>query len=273
MSRRGMMTVIFLGDVVGEPGRLALYRALPGLRAEFGADAVVVNGENAAGGKGITPRIAREFLAAGVDVVTLGDHVWDQSELAPWLAAENPPVLRPFNLQADTPGCGSLLLPTPAGMLGVLCLEGRTFMRPAADNPFPRAQEEARRLREAGADALLVDFHAETTSEKIAMGYHLDGIASAVIGTHTHVQTADARILPGGTACMTDAGMCGPRDGVIGRESEPVLRSFVSCMPFKLPVAGWPVLLCGAVIRIDSATGRACDITPLNRLLEKNDGI
>ncbi len=263
------MTIIFLGDVVGEPGRLALYRALPALREEFGAHAVVVNGENAAGGKGITARIAREFLDNGVDAITLGDHVWDQSDLAPWLVAEQPPVLRPFNLPPGTPGCGSLLLPTPAGLLGILSLEGRTFMRPAADNPFPRARAEAERLRAAGACALLVDFHAETTSEKIAMGYHLDGLASAVIGTHTHVQTADARILPGGTAYMTDAGMCGPRDGVIGREREPVLRGFVSCMPFKLPVAGWPAQLCGAVLQVDTGTGRATAITPLNRLYEK----
>ncbi len=267
----GMMTIVFLGDVVGEPGRLSLYRALPGLREEFGADAVIVNGENAAGGKGITPRIAQEFLARGVDAVTLGDHVWDQSELAPWLEAAAPRVLRPFNLQPGTPGVGSLLLPTPAGTLGVLCLEGRTFMRPAAENPFPRALEEAGRLRAAGASALLVDFHAETTSEKIAMGYHLDGIASAVIGTHTHVQTADARILPGGTAYMTDAGMCGPLDGVIGREREPVLRGFVSGMPFKLPVAGWPAQLCGAVLRVDKATGRCTEITPLNRIYEQHE--
>ncbi len=266
-----MMTIIFLGDVVGEPGRLALYRAVPKLRAEFNADAIIVNGENAAGGKGITPRIAQEFLAKGVDAITLGDHVWDQSELAPWLEAEAPPVLRPFNLQAGTPGVGSLLLPTPAGLLGVLCLEGRTFMRPAAENPFPQARQEAERLRAAGACALLVDFHAETTSEKIAMGYHLDGLASAVIGTHTHVQTADARLLPGGTAYMTDAGMCGPRDGVIGREREPVLRGFVSGMPFKLPVAGWPAQLCGAVLRVETASGQATAITPLNRLYEKHD--
>ncbi len=264
-----MMTLIFLGDVVGEPGRLALYRALPELRAEFGADAIVVNGENAAGGKGITPRIAQEFLATGVDAITLGDHVWDQSELAPWLEADAPPVLRPHNLQAGSPGRGSLMLETPAGKLGVLCLSGRTFLRPGPENPFPSGRAEAERLRAEGASALLVDMHAETTSEKIAMGYHLDGIASAVLGTHTHVQTADARILPGGTAFMSDVGMCGPRDGVIGRDAEPVLMGFVTGMPFKLPVAGWPAQLSGAVVRIDTETGRATDIIPLNRLYEK----
>ncbi len=264
-----MMTLIFLGDVVGEPGRLALYRALPELRAEFAADAVVVNGENAAGGKCITPRLAQEFLNTGVDVITLGDHVWDQSELAPWLNTDEPRVLRPFNLQAGTPGRGSLILETPAGKLGVLCLSGRTFMRSGPENPFPSGQAEAERLRAEGVQALLVDFHAETTSEKIAMGYHLDGLASAVRGTHTHVQTADARILPGGTAYMTDVGMCGPRDGVIGREAEPVLRRLITDMPCKFPVAGWPSQLCGAVIRVDESSGRATDIIPLNRVYEK----
>ncbi len=264
-----MMTVIFLGDVVGEPGRLALYETLPHLRAEFAADAVVVNGENAAGGKGMTPHIANDFFANGVDVITLGDHTWDQRELAPWLETAKVPVLRPFNLQPGCPGQGSIILDLPAGKLGVLCLGGRTFMRSGPENPFPQGREEAERLRAAGAQALLVDFHAETTSEKIAMGYHLDGVASAVIGTHTHVQTADARILPGGTAYMTDAGMCGPRDGVIGREKGPVLNGFVRCMPFKLPVAGWPVQLSGAVIRIDTATGRALSISPVNRVCEK----
>ncbi len=264
-----MMTLIFLGDVVGEPGRLALYRALPELRAEFAADAIVVNGENAAGGKGITPKIAREFLSAGVDAITLGDHVWDQSDLAPWLDAEQPPVLRPFNLQADSPGRGSLILNTPAGALGVLCLSGRTYLRPGPENPFPCGKAEVERLRAAGAAAVLVDMHAETTSEKIAMGYHLDGLATAVLGTHTHVQTADSRILPGGTAYMSDVGMCGPRDGVIGRDAEPVLMGFMTGMPYKLPVAGWPAQLCGAVVRVDVSTGRAADILPLCRVYEK----
>ncbi len=264
-----MMTVIFLGDVVGEPGRLALYRALPELRAEFGADAIVVNGENAAGGKGITQKIAQEFLAAGVDAITLGDHVWDQADLAPWLRADAPPVLRPFNLQEDSPGRGSLILDTPAGKLAVLSLSGRTFLRPGPHNPFPCGRAEAERLRAEGACALLVDIHAETTSEKIALGYHLDGIASAVLGTHTHVQTADARILPGGTAFMCDVGMCGSRDGVIGRDTESVLLGLVSGMPCKLPVGGWPAQLSGAVVQIDTETGRATSITPINRVYEK----
>ncbi len=259
-----MMTLLFLGDVVGEPGRLALYRLLPELRQEFGADAVVVNGENAAGGRGITPRIAREFLEQGVDVITLGDHAWDQAELIPWLR-EEPRVLRPFNLQPGTPGAGSIVVETPAGSLGVLCLEGRTFMKPGPENPFTRGKGEALRLREEGASALLVDFHAEATSEKIALGYHLDGVASAVLGTHTHVQTADARLLPGGTACMCDVGMCGSLNGVIGRESGPVLDGYVSGLPCKLPVGGWPAQVNGVVVRVDVANGHAVSIQPFQR--------
>lgn len=259
-----MMTLIFLGDVVGEPGRLTLYRAMPELRAEFAADAIVVNGENAAGGRGMTPKIAMEFLANGADVVTLGDHVWDQSDLAPWIGTE-PRVLRPFNLQPSTPGYGSYLMETPTGRLGVLCLLGRTFMKPGPENPFTRGKEEALRLRKAGADALLVEMHGETTSEKVAMGRHLDGIASAVIGTHTHVQTADARILPQGTAYLTDAGMCGSRESVIGRDIGAVLLGCTTDMPCKFPVAGWPVRLSGAVVTIDPSTGMATSITPLNR--------
>lgn len=259
-----MMTLVFLGDVVGEPGRLALYRAMPELREEFAADALVVNGENAAGGRGITPKIAMEFLANGADVVTLGDHVWDQCDLAPWLGTE-PRVLRPFNLQPSTPGQGSYLLDTPAGCLGVLCLMGRTFMKPGPENPFTRGKEEALRLRESGADALLVEMHGETTGEKVAMGWHLDGIASAVIGTHTHVQTADARILPQGTAYLTDAGMCGSIESVIGRDIESVLLGCTTDMPCKYPVAGWPARVSGAAVTIDTATGKATSITPINR--------
>lgn len=262
------MRVIFLGDVVGEPGRGALYRALPGLQAEFAPSAIVVNGENAAGGKGITPKIAQEFLNNGVSAVTLGDHVWDQQELVSWIDRE-PRVLRPCNLQPGTPGKGTMLLSTPQGMLGVVCLQGRTFMRPGAENPFTIGYDAVQQLRSEGAVAVVVDFHAEATSEKIALGYRLDGAASLVVGTHTHVQTADARILPGGTAYLTDAGMCGSRDGVIGREAAPVLQSYVSGMPLKLPVAGWPAMVMGVVVDIDTATGRATEITPIQRLYEK----
>ncbi len=262
------MVILFLGDVVGEPGRCALYRALPDLRAGYGVHAVVVNGENAAGGKGIIPRLAREFMENGVDVITLGDHAWDQSDLIPWLP-EAPNVLRPFNLQPDTPGSGSCLIDTPAGKLGVLCLMGRTFMRPGAENPYTRGYDEALRLREAGAQALLVDFHGETTSEKIAMGYRLDGVASAVIGTHTHVQTGDERILPGGTAYLTDAGMCGSRDGVIGRDAESVLQGLITNMPNRFPIAGFPAMVNGVLVDVDTETGKATGIKRITRVYDE----
>lgn len=264
-----MMNVIFLGDVVGEPGRLALYRAIPELRREFNAHAIVVNGENAAAGRGITPRLAQEFFDHGVDVITLGDHAWDQNELIAWLDSA-PNVLRPFNHESGTPGYGSCVIDTPAGKLAVLCLTGRTFMSTKTDNPFTHGYEEAKRLRaEEGAAALLVDMHAETTSEKISMGYRMDGVASAVIGTHTHVQTADERILPGGTAYLTDAGMCGTRDGVIGRDKDAVLQAMVHPLPCKLPVGGWPAGVSGVFVEIDTDTGRATRVERINRQYDK----
>ena len=262
------MRILFLGDVVGEPGRIALYKALPELKAERKVDVVVVNGENAAGGKGIIPRLAREFMENGVDVITLGDHVWDQSDLIPWLP-EAPTVLRPFNLQPGTPGHGSCIIDTPAGKLGVLCLLGRTFMRPGAENPYTQGYDEALRLREAGAEAILVDFHGETTSEKIAMGYRMDGVASAVIGTHTHVQTGDERILPGGTAYLTDAGMCGSRDGVIGRDAESVLQGLITNLPNRFPIAGFPAMVNGVLIDVDTTTGKATRIERITRAYDE----
>ncbi len=258
------MRLIFLGDVVGEPGRLALYRAVQELRAEFAPALVVVNGENAAGGRGIIPRLCREFFANGVDVITLGDHAWDQNELAGWIDSE-PRVLRPFNLQSGTPGQGSLVVDTPEGKVGVLCLSGRTFMAPGPENPFTAGRSEAARLRAAGASTVLVDIHGEATSEKIAMAHCLDGIAGAVLGTHTHVQTADARLLPGGTAALTDVGMCGPRDGIIGRDAASVLRGCLTAMPCKYPVGGWPARVSGALVEIDTATGQATSIQAINR--------
>ena len=262
------MRILFLGDVVGEPGRIALYKALPELKAERKVDVVVVNGENAAGGKGIIPRLAREFMENGVDVITLGDHVWDQSDLIPWLP-ETPNVLRPYNLQPGTPGFGSCIIDTPGGKLGVLCLQGRTFMRPGAENPYTQGYEEALRLREAGAQALLVDFHGETTSEKIAMGYRMDGVASAVIGTHTHVQTGDERILPGGTAYLTDAGMCGSRDGVIGRDAESVLQGLITNLPNRFPIAGFPAMVNGVVVEVDTSTGKATRLERITRIYDE----
>lgn len=186
-----MITILFIGDVVGEPGRTAVKHMLPELKREHGADFIIVNGENAAAGRGITPRLAQELLHAGVDVITTGDHVWDQAELAPWMESE-PRVLRPVNYPQGTPGHGSVVVETPKGKIAVMQVQGRSFIQPPLENPFLISEAEAKRLREEkGVRVIFVDMHAETTSEKISTGYNLDGLVSAVVGTHTHVQTAD----------------------------------------------------------------------------------
>lgn len=262
------MNVLFLGDVVGAPGRDAMMRMIPKWRAEHALDAVVVNGENAAGGRGITPKIAAEWLQNGVDVITTGDHVWDQKDLAAWLVNE-PRVLRPHNYPAGAEGKGSVIISTPKGRLAVLQLQGRSFMQPPLENPFSMGRDEARSLRNQGVAAIVVDFHAETTSEKIAMGYYLDGLVSAVLGTHTHVQTADETILDGGTAYITDVGMCGPVHGVLGRDVASLVRRFVTSLPTKFPIAGWPARVCGVILQIDESTGRATSITRLAQIVEK----
>ncbi len=259
------LTILFVGDVVGEPGRTALYRELPALKEEFGAELTIVNGENAAGGRGITPKIALEFFSRGVDVITTGDHVWDQPDLIPWMP-HAPRLLRPLNYQADTPGFGCVVVETPKGNVAVMQLQGRSFIQPPLENPFILGEEEALRLRRGGVTAIFVDMHAETSSEKVAMGYNLDGKASALIGTHTHVQTADNMVMPGGLAYMTDAGMCGSAVSVLGRDVRGVLRRFRSTLPAKFPVAGWPVRLCGAVVSVDMETGRALGIVRVNRM-------
>lgn len=264
------MRIIFIGDVVGKTGRRALCRAVASWRVEFSPDLVVVNGENAAGGRGITPPLVQEILEYGVDVITLGDHAWDQTEYITH-AGELPSVLRPFNLQPGMPGCGSMILSRTAGQVGILCLQGVVMMRPGALNPFTVGYEEAVRLREAGAKVLLVDFHAESSAEKVALGYRMDGVVSAVFGTHTHVPTADARILPGGTAYITDVGMCGSRDGVIGRDSAAVLESMVSGLPSRLPTGGWPAMVCAVVVDVDEETGCATSLRPLRQTFEKDE--
>ncbi len=259
-----MIRILFLGDIVGEPGRNAVIARLPKLREEREIDFVIVNGENAAGGRGITPKIAIDLLRCGVAVITTGDHVWDQRDFAPWLPTE-PRVLRPSNYPAGAPGAGSIVLETAKGKVGVLNLQGRTFMQPILENPFPIAHAEAEKLR-AETPVIFVDMHSETTSEKIAMGRHLDGLVSAVVGTHTHVQTADERIFPGGTAFLCDAGMCGPDDSILGRSVEPIVGRFLSNLPVSFPIARGPVRLCGAIVEVDESSGRAVTIERFNEL-------
>src|SRR6266487_2833048 len=254
-----MLTVLFLGDVVGEPGRKAVIARLPELKEKHALDFVIVNGENAAGGRGITSKITIELLRAGVSVVTTGDHIWDQKDIIKFLELE-PRLLRPLNYPDGAPGSGSIVLETGKGKIGVVNVQGRTFMQPILDNPF-RAVEAAVMKMRGETPNIVVDAHGETTSEKTALGRFLDGKVSAVIGTHTHVQTADEQIFPGGTAFLCDAGMCGPVNSILGRAIDPIMNKFVSNLPASFPVAGGEVRLRGALIEIDETTGCAVRIT------------
>ncbi len=259
-----MIRLLFLGDIVGEPGRRAVAAAVPVFLKEKGVDFVVVNGENAAGGRGITGKITIDLLRAGVAVITTGDHVWDQKETALFIGSE-PRLLRPLNYPATAPGEGSVILETAKGKIGVINLQCRTFMHPPLDNPFTCVEAEVARMREE-TPVIFVDVHGETTSEKIALARFLDGKVSAVVGTHTHVQTADEQIFPGGTAFLCDAGMCGPSDSVLGRDPTAIIRRFTHSLPVTFPIAHGPVHLCGALIEIDPVTGRAHSIERLRQL-------
>jgi metallophosphoesterase (TIGR00282 family) len=262
----GIIRILFLGDVMGEPGRDAIAALLPGLKEELATDFVIVNGENSAGGRGITPKIAIALMRAGATVITTGDHVWDQKDIVPWFA-EEPRLLRPLNYPPGTPGQGSIVLETKKGKVGVINVQGRTFMKMLLENPFPAMDAEVAKLREE-TPVIFVDMHAETTSEKNAMAWYLDGRVSAVVGTHTHVQTADERILPEGTAFLCDAGMCGPLNSVIGMEVEAALYRLTTQMPGRHLVARGPVKLCGVVVDVEAATGKAVRIERLQRIWE-----
>ena len=260
------MRLMFLGDVVGKPGRRAVARVLPRLRDAERLDFVVANGENAAGGVGIDPGSARELFAAGVDVITTGNHVWAKREIVDYLG-DSDVVLRPANFAPTTPGWGYTVRPGPRSQpIAVINLIGRVFMG-TYDCPF-RAADAVLATLSGRAQIVLVDMHAEATSEKVAMGWHLDGRVSAVVGSHTHVQTADNRILPGGTAYLTDAGMCGPLDSVIGVKREQVLRRFLTQMPSRFEVAEGPVIVQGALIEVADETGMAVAIKRYQEVVE-----
>src|SRR3979411_3273211 len=253
-----MLKVLFLGDIVGEPGRNAVIARLPDLKEQHGLDFIVVNGENSAGGRGITGKITIDLLRAGVSVITTGDHIWDQKEILSFIDTE-PRLLRPVNYPDGAPGSGSIVLEAAKGKIGVINVQARTFMQPILENPF-RALATAVAEMRAEAKVIVVDVHGETTSEKIAIGRFLDGKVSAVIGTHTHVQTADEQIFPGGTAFLCDAGMCGPVHSILGRATDPILNRFISNLPALFPVAGGEVRLRGALLEIDETNGRALRI-------------
>lgn len=252
------MKILLVGDIVGSPGRRIFRDAVKCLRDENAVQAVIANGENAAAGNGITLALADELFKAGADAITLGDHVWGQKELETTIGGERR-LVRPQNVPPGTPGQGCVTVQTACGPLAVVNLLGRVFMNPA-DCPF-RAMDALLKTLPRNVP-VLVDFHAEATSEKIAMGFYLDGRVAAVFGTHTHVQTNDAMLLPKGTAYMTDLGMTGPYLSVIGREIEPVLKKFTTGVPAKFDVAKGPCVLEGAILDLDRASGRAVSITP-----------
>lgn len=245
---------MFLGEIIGKPGRQAIAERLPGLIQEHQVDLVLANAENAAGGFGITAAVAEGLFTLGIDLLTSGNHIFDQKEAEGYLRKEQR-ILRPANYPEGVPGFGSALLERNGILVGVVNLQGRVFM-PPLDCPFQVGQREVERLRQK-TPIIIVDLHAEATAEKLAFAWHFAGKVSAVIGTHTHVQTADERILPGGTAFITDVGMVGPRDSVIGMEKEGSIERFLTQMPKRFKVASGPVELCAVVVEIDERDGRA----------------
>lgn len=252
------MRILFVADVIGSPGRKALKGLLRVVRSQVRADAVVVNGENSAGGFGITPEIAREFFELGVDVITTGNHVWDKKEIHAYLERE-PRLLRPANYPPGNPGSGLAIIEAESARLAVLNLQGRVFM-PTIDDPYQIVEQLLESLR-GRADAIVIDFHAEATSEKQAFSRHLDGRVAAVVGTHTHVQTADERVLPRGTAAITDLGLTGGLDGVIGMKAEiSISRQLLQARGERMQPADGDLHLQGAVVEVDVATGRARSI-------------
>lgn len=257
------MNILFIGDIVGSPGREAVKRLLPGLKKEYQLDFVIANSENAAGGSGITPAVAEELFSLGINVFTSGDHIWKKREIFEIIHQEER-ILRPANFPAGAPGRGWNLFKTKDGAkVGVINVNGRVFME-ALDCPF-KTTALAQEILSKETEIIIVDMHAEATSEKVALGWYMDGKVSAVVGTHTHIQTADERILPQGTAYITDVGMTGPYDSVIGRRIEDVLERFLTAIPVRFEVAKENIQLCGVVLDIDENTGKARSIGRIQR--------
>jgi hypothetical protein len=261
------MKILFIGDIVGSPGREAIKKLLPGLIKEHSLDFVVANAENVAGGSGITIKTAEDLFASGVDVLTSGDHIWKRSEIFELLKTEKR-ILRPLNFPNSSPGQGSLVFKAKAGKnVGVINVNGRVFMDPL-ECPFKTSLKAAEELSKE-TNIIIVDMHAEATSEKVALGWYLDGKVSAVLGTHTHIQTADEKVLPNGTAYITDAGMTGPYDSVIGRKVEDVLQRFLTLLPTRFEVAESNIQLHGVLLDIDNKTGKALSIERVQKKLDE----
>lgn len=257
------MKILFIGDVVGQPGREAIRQLLPGLSEELVLDFVIANAENAAGGSGVTLKVMQELFDSGVDALTSGDHIWKKKDVIQIIDNE-PRLLRPLNFPPGAPGRGAVVLKSKTGIkIGIINVLGCVFME-ALDSPFRTTRAEIENIA-SQTKIIIVDMHAEATSEKMAMGWYLDGLASAVVGTHTHVQTADERILPKGTAYITDVGMCGPLDSVIGRRVEDVLVRFLTKIPTRFDIASENIQLQGVVLEIDEISGKARAIERVQR--------
>lgn len=262
-----MTNLLFIGDIVGRPGRDLLRHGLAALASHHNVDLVIANVENAAAGHGITPDIANDLFEYGVHVMTGGNHTWDKKEIFPYIAKQ-PRMIRPANYPEGAPGLGRYVARAENGvMVGVVNAMGRVFMTPL-DDPFRVVLEQIDLVKADGAQIVFVDFHAEATSEKVAMGWHLDGKVAAVVGTHTHVQTADDRVLPKGTAYITDVGMTGPHDSVIGVDRMAVVHRFLSAMPQRFETATENPRLNGVVVQADEQTGLAVSVTRVNQSLK-----
>ena len=256
------MKILFIGDIVGSPGREAVRVLVPRIKEARGVDIVIANAENSAGGTGLIPKVAEELFSYGCDCLTTGDHIWKRREVLNII--DHPYILRPANLAPNTPGKGYCVLKKGDFRVGVINLQGRVFMQ-SIECPFRAARGIISILKEE-ARVILVDMHAEATSEKVAMGYFLDGLVSVVAGTHTHIQTADEKILPAGTAYITEVGMCGPYDSVIGQDKSKIIERFLTGMPTRFEVAQSDAQLHGVIVEINEATGKAISI---ERLQEK----
>ena len=256
------MYILVIGDIIGRPGRQVVQKLLPNLRQQYGIDLVIANAENSAGGLGVTPTTARELLEAGIDVLTSGNHIWAQKEIIPYLDGEMP-ILRPLNYPPGVPGRGYIV----KGQTMVVNLIGRTFMD-NFDCPF-RAMDQLLAELENKPPIIIVDFHAEATSEKMAMGRYLDGRVSAVLGTHTHVGTIDTRLLSQGTAYVTDIGMVGPADSIIGDDAEKVLQRFLTIIPHRLTVGHGKIMFDAVLVKVDDKSGRATSIERIYQEVEE----
>jgi metallophosphoesterase (TIGR00282 family) len=263
-----MLRILFLGDVVGRPGRKVLKNHLRGIQSEFAVDLTIVNGENSAGGLGIDPTTSEEIFAAGAQIITTGNHVWGRKEFVPYLVKQSTRVIRPLNYAGAAPGQGFCRWTAPSGVtVGIVNAMGRIFMNELLDCPF-RTITHVLEKELSDCDLIFLDFHAEATSEKLAMAYFLDGKIAVQVGTHTHVQTADNRVLPGGLAYISDVGMCGPRDGVIGMDKDAVIEKFRTGRPNRFEVADGTQMINAVIVDCDEQAKRAVAIERLNRIYE-----